>query len=325
MEAIMSNVVSLFNPSAATNATMGERLSLMEQLERKGIFYTVEGRENLTYDNDGKIIATGKKTIFNATNNTVLGVMGEGYNIVQNEKIFEAFNRVIAKSNINLEGAYTRCKTHKAGQKAMVEYVFPALKKEVKVGDAVAPSIVAINSFDGTGSFHVRFGLYRLICLNGMIMGSTVFEYKKNHTKDLSVDFAADVIYRGIQCYESGINNLKKQTTTPVTDQTVYLALAELSGFDKADFSLAPTYADYLAKMRPLTKRPPALDAYMALWGKYSTELGNTEWALHNVMTHISTHGKGFAYDTKNSVTDRLKKENLMGVILNRYGMALAA
>lgn len=321
----MTNIVSLFNPSTATDASMGERLSLMEQLERKGMFYTVEGRENLTYNNDGILIPTGKKTIFNATNNSVLGVMGEGYNIVQNEKIFEAFNRIIAKSNIDLDGAYIRCKTHKAGQKAMVEYVFPALKKEVKVGDAVAPSIVAINSFDGTGSFHVRFGLYRLICLNGMVMGSTVFEYKKNHTADLSVDFAADVIYRGIQCYESGIDNLKKQTTTMVSEHMVYMALAELSGFDAKDFTIAPTYADYLAKMRPLTKRPPALDAYMALWGKYSNELGSTQWALHNVLTHVSTHGKEFAYDTKNSVTDRLKKENMIGIILNKHGMAIAA
>lgn len=307
-----TNVVTLFKPEAV--AAPANRLSLLDSLDAKGIFYTVEKRPNLTIDNDGKLVATGDSTIFNATKNTPIAVMGTGYNVVQNREVFEAYNRVLAKSGIDLNGAYIRTNVTDTGSRAMVEYIFPKHNVEVARGDTVQFSIKVLHSFDGSTSFVTCAQGYRLACLNGMVMAYGIQGYRAKHSNKLDIDKAARIVCKSLEAFMVNAEDWKRQTTTLVNDDTAYRALAELSGFD--DFELASTYTQYVAVVRPTMKRQPVIEKYMALWNEYKGKLGSTQWALTNTLTEISTHGmqKGEA-----SITYRMTKEAQVKELLIKY------
>ena len=47
--------------------------------------------------------------------------------------------------------------------------------------DGVFPEIVLVNSHDGSSSYQLRAGVYRLVCLNGMVVGSDQFCERVRH------------------------------------------------------------------------------------------------------------------------------------------------
>lgn len=58
----------------------------------------------------------------------------------------------------------------------------------LEVGDSI-PEIVLLNSHDGTSSYQISAGLFRLVCSNGMMVASgTVHDIRVRHTKRLVED-----------------------------------------------------------------------------------------------------------------------------------------
>jgi hypothetical protein len=312
-----SNVVTLFKPVAAAIAPVANRLSHMDaaMVKHQHIYDTqIEKRDNLTVDNDGKIVATGECTIFNATKNLPIAVMGSGYPITQPKEIFDANARVFAKSGINLEGMFIRASVTPTGSRMFLEYVFPQHSVDVKVGDTVQFSIKIVHSVDGSTSYQSMAQGFRLRCLNGMVLASGITSYKAKHSNQLDIDKAARIVITALDIFMNDAEEWKRQTTTLVSDDVAYQALAELSGFD--DFALASTYTQYQAVVRPTLKRQPVIEKYMALWSKYKRELGATQWALNNTLTDISTHG---VQQGEASITYRMTKEAQVQGLLVKY------
>lgn len=66
----------------------------------------------------------------------------------------------------------------------------------VAVGGNV-PEIVMINSHDGTSSYQLRAGIYRLVCANGLVVGNDLFHRKIRHQGDVVekvVESAGEII-----------------------------------------------------------------------------------------------------------------------------------
>lgn len=55
---------------------------------------------------------------------------------------------------------------------------------EVEKGELV-PEIVLFNSHDGTSSYQLRAGLFRLVCMNGLVVGNPMFEQRVRHKGDV--------------------------------------------------------------------------------------------------------------------------------------------
>lgn len=54
----------------------------------------------------------------------------------------------------------------------------------LKIGDT-KPEIIIQNDGLGTRSLRINFGLYRLVCSNGLVVGSSFFKIKLNHDKNI--------------------------------------------------------------------------------------------------------------------------------------------
>lgn len=69
-------------------------------------------------------------------------------------------------------------------------------KDAIQVG-GVIPEIVLVNSHDGSTSYQLRAGVYRLVCSNGMIVGNDIFCRRVKHqgcVVDRVVEAANDLI-----------------------------------------------------------------------------------------------------------------------------------
>ncbi len=284
-------------------------LSLTDQIENSGVLFPVDGRENFTLDNDGNLIDTGFQTIFNVLTGAVLSIQTMGYKIAEMRDICTTALNAINQTNLPLENAFIRAKVDGEGKKIRLEIIFPQTGFEVAVGDQVAFCLTITNSYDGSDVYSVSCGSFRFWCANGNVSLKPVVAVRQKHTQSLEVEKATSIIVKGLERYAEDQQDMMKQVETKVSEQDVYEALAIVN---KIDVSLAPSYEEYQRVIRPTLKRQPIIEKHMALWSKYKRELGGaTQWALHNVLTHIATHGNDEEFSGNQSVSGRADKEKL--------------
>lgn len=291
--------------------TGATRTDLISQLERKGVFYTVELMDNYFRTPQG-MKSTGKKTVVNVDLEEAIGVVSERYVPVLNKDIFTQFNKVLENcKEIDLTDAYVEVQTNSNGARILVEYVLPAHTVTLENGDEVALSITALNSFDGSTGFKVFCGGLRFKCMNGMILGSNIASYHKKHCSGLSIAEAGKTIETGIKAYLEGVDSWNNQIKTVVSGETCFTALAELCDLETLG---AKTYAGYkhLTQLAGDTRKK-LIDDYMLILEDYVDELGQTEWALNNAITHIVTHGaRGKKPSIQSQVTKTAKAREII-------------
>lgn len=61
--------------------------------------------------------------------------------------------------------------------------------------NASRPQLVLLNSHDGTGSLRILWGLFRFACLNGIIAGTSLREFKAVHSKNVTNRLGAGIEY----------------------------------------------------------------------------------------------------------------------------------
>lgn len=76
-----------------------------------------------------------------------------------------------------------RSQSKEGFQKHMIRLAHANLKLR-NVNDS-RPEIVIVNSYDGLSSLKIMLGIYRLVCANGMIVGSTFGQFRTRHVGDI--------------------------------------------------------------------------------------------------------------------------------------------
>lgn len=109
--------------------------------------------------------AMTSKYLFVPTSEIVIGMRREGFEVVQ---------ALQGTSRIEGKGEFT---------KHLLRFAVP--KAEQVKGSM--PELVLINSHDGTTSYRLMMGVFRLICQNGLLMATNVIEdLKFRHSKSLA-------------------------------------------------------------------------------------------------------------------------------------------
>ena len=82
-----------------------------------------------------------------------------------------------------------------------------------QVGDWL-PEVVLVNSHDGSSSYQIMAGVYRLVCANGLVVGNSFAEARVRHTKN-APDEIVDASFRVIESLPGiadGIENMRAIT-----------------------------------------------------------------------------------------------------------------
>jgi hypothetical protein len=97
----------------------------------------------------------------------------------------------------------------------------------LKIGDT-KPELIVKNDGLGKGSLKISFGLYRLVCANGLVVGNSFFNFKFNHDKNIltNLDVAIPKILNQSDVLREQVSRLSSLGTTE--DQRLELSRAAL-------------------------------------------------------------------------------------------------
>ena len=142
-------------------------------------------------DSNREIDSTGYKFIVREDTGKILSCMTDSYKLVKNETIIKKANPLIKK----LGGELKEVSVLNHGAKTMMSWKFPKEKVKFSKIDEMIPEINISNSYDGTVGLNIMAGAFRLICLNGSVIGIVVSKYKNNHiSSNMSLDDISDIV-----------------------------------------------------------------------------------------------------------------------------------
>jgi hypothetical protein len=90
----------------------------------------------------------------------------------------------------------------------------------LKVGTEI-PEVILINSHDGTSSYEMRGGIFRLVCTNGLVVGDTFQSVKVHHkgnVKDMVIDAAYEVV-QSFPAIQSKMVEMKETKLLPAAQE----------------------------------------------------------------------------------------------------------
>lgn len=107
-----------------------------------------------------------------------------GYNVSQKYAVITTQDLIAALQAKGMRMTkFTECAVRsdsKRGfQKHMLRFTHESFQTQ-NVGE-YRPEIVLVNSYDGTSSFRLMLGIFRLVCSNGLVVGDTFESYRVRH------------------------------------------------------------------------------------------------------------------------------------------------
>jgi len=128
--------------------------------------------------------AEGYKAIVDSNTGKVFSIVSQDYRIISHEQAIEQIESVINK-NDNLGKYDTEIDLYNGGGRMRCTFTFPGISAEIDKGDAVNLQLHLFNSYDLAWSFLIILGAFRLVCMNGLVIGDTIFHIKKRHVYEL--------------------------------------------------------------------------------------------------------------------------------------------
>lgn len=141
---------------------------IQDVLKSSGLDYRVEKKE--LYLEDKKHVDNWYATVRD-DNNSVLGVVGKDYCVLDNIEGFEFINEIINGNDTMFESAGSWDKGRRA-------FIVAKTKSLNICGDEFTPYILFTNSHDGSGSIKVMFTPIRVLCSNTIILAEEKAQMK---------------------------------------------------------------------------------------------------------------------------------------------------
>ena len=209
------------------------------------------------------------KAIVNPETEKIISVVGSGYQLVRNQDVFPKYEEAIHMSDLNTTGMTRKVSTSHNDARTKVEFTFPEHRVAIREGDEIDLTLTVLNSYDTSWKFNSILGAFRLLCTNGMIIGTAFQQYAHKHTLNLDTDRAIQELGLALDNFESNAENWKmypKISVNAFEADRVFKALAK--GSKSLRVALDESYEGYARR------------------------LGHNLWALLNTLTHWSTHHK---------------------------------
>mgnify|MGYP003133249895 FL=1 len=252
-----------------------------------------------------------------------LGVVSDSYQIAQHPDAFRTVERIIAGSELDLEGVKRTISVSHGGARAYAIYSLPAHTIETSKGDPSALQISARNSFDGSWCFHVDIGSVRMICTNGQVFLEDFAMFKSKHTRGLNMAHAARKLSNAVEVYAKEVDRWKEWKQTDVSEAEAFNIFGKVANCKALGSFDTANPIDLLQE--PEIYRNKTL---VRLWDHYRANekkaLGSNLWAVYNAVTHWATHTPATKSTAqKNIAAIKVKRQDTVRSVFK--GLALAA
>ncbi len=253
-------------------------LTWREAIVAAGLDWTV--RLEPVYRRRGETFAESRLAHFTVReqDGTVLGVVGPGYQVVQNAEAFQFLDDVVDDSRPKYETAGSL----RGGRKV---WALARLPREIRIGgiDEVIPYLLLVNAHDGSHSLMVAVTPVRVVCMNTLnaALRGTRRMWKTAHYGDIRgrVQAARETLGLAFEYLDAFEEVAERLCGVTLTD-------AELRAFARAVF---PDPKDKPEATRTTENRREEL-VRIAQAAPDLTPFRGTAWAALNAATAMNDH-----------------------------------
>lgn len=226
-------------------------------------FFTVEKQPIFLQDG---LEIPNKRAIVRIDTKQPIGIVGTMYEVVDDNMLMEYFDTITKKLNM----AYTVEKRYelRGGSKTITEIEFPDAVLSVAKTDELKLRIYLINSFDCTTTAKLTAGMFRLVCTNGMVIGTKDISVGYRHVKEVNVKII------------DAFSNYLKTKMSDVKQHIIHMQQIKF----KNDLEVL----DLIDKQNFLGKR--YMENILDALEKEKVAQQLTAWHLYNAYTYVITH-----------------------------------
>lgn len=241
----------------------------------------------------GKEIA-GKFATVRKDNGQVLGIVGNGYQVVQN---IEGFNFV---QDCLGEGiTFTKAGTYNRGERVFMIGEAPSVNI---LGDEVHPSILFKNSHDGSGGVQAMFTPMRIACENGMMIPipgheKGIVKFSISHTKNVArrLQIVEELITKNNKYIEALKAQAEMLANTPFSEEQFETMSRQLAGITGEEEKITRGQSMVVSDLEDAYNEEDVSNFRGTAWGallaasdydthkENSRNTGNTEWGFERV------------------------------------------
>lgn len=200
-------------------------------LRASGLDYKVEKKE--LYLEDKKHVDNWYATVRD-DNNSVLGVVGKDYCVLDNIEGFEFINEIINGNDTMFESAGSWDKGRRA-------FIVAKTKSLYICGDEFTPYILFTNSHDGSGSIKVMFTPIRVLCSNTIILAEEKAQMKISirHSKNAKdrLKIAQEVLTANSNYIEKLKKNAEIMNSVDLPKEEFIRLVGIMTGVEKDDLT----------------------------------------------------------------------------------------
>jgi hypothetical protein len=237
-----------------------------------------------------RIAVAEYKALVNPIDQAVYTVVTDDYQLVTHESIIDSVEAELAKHPEY--GSHKRTITvQPTSGKMKLEYVFPEVKTTIRRNDTINPRWIFYNSYNGSWAVRGMFGAFRLVCSNGLIIGTKFATYRKEHHQfgtDDAADHLAEFVSRSMEAY-SLQSEIWKSWVDRTLDRDHASSIVSRMGFTKSQHSR-------LLELPETDTGEDLLSVFGVIDPKTSEVIVEptrdtiTAWVLYCIITQFITH-----------------------------------
>lgn len=216
------------------------------------------------------------RTFQGSDEHTARALLSDRYRMVDHLEVTNTVTRILGQcTDLHLASAEL------TEDRLYYKYIFPKVQGEIKKGDVVQAGFVITNSETGMGACSILPFLYRLVCTNGMIIGTAVQGFKKYHigkNRKMENDIT---IYADEYQDELLSSKIENFITTRLNDET---------------------FEDYFDRMRQASEAKAKVSPGV-LFERVAKKFSLTDSEKMRAMSHYMTDGDHSLYGLSNAIT----------------------
>ena len=246
------------------------------------MFNTIETN---VYANDNLVV--GKKAIIRTDTNDCIGIVGKHYKVVEDKELLNHFKIITDK--LHMKWQIKKYYEIRKGQKTITEIEFPSITKIINKKDKLKLRAHIINGYNGFTSAKLQFGFFRLVCENGMTVGSKDFSIGYRHVGKVNEKLIETFEKYTTEKIEKSINKIKRMAATRFKNTKEINTAIDNSSW------LSMKYIDMVKDAYKIENMSPKL----------------SHWKLFNAYTYVITHRMNINHENRLHLHLRLNKESL--------------
>lgn len=266
--------------------------------------------DRLSYDfpvqREALVNAAGKETgydsIYRIDTGMNLGVVSQDYNLVTHKEAVDQVLEALAKKRFPKVEFVSEQTTHNGAHmfatfKVNRKFdIGQAVKSQnLKVGDYISPGFSVVNSYDRMIKYSMELFVYRLACLNGMIISEELFHYSKRHTNSLDIGAMVEKLEAAYESFESKIvPQIAGLGDALVTPPSLERELNLVPGWVQDESMEYLEKADFIRFLEE--EDGPTIEMHSMM----------SRWDLMNAFTYVLTHSESATPERKLEINQEI-------------------